>query len=348
MSFGDGVEKAEGFAKQAIDLMSSHHIPAAPPNYAVWYNYVSERFPDLKQALDQAIEGKAIFDGVRNEKLYETFVGNTQEGIFLQDAGEEMQEQVQQILRALDGASGEIDGVNSSIKTSLDKFASGTNGGGIESFVQNMLAETRRIQDSNAQLQTKLNESSEKITELQDNLKKAEVETYTDALTGIANRRKFDVTLIAEIATARERSSSLCLAVVDIDHFKKFNDAYGHQVGDQVLKLVARALHENVKGSDLAARYGGEEFALILPNTSIDDAYNLLETIRETIGSRHIKNKQKAMDYGSVTLSLGLAIYNAEEAASDFIERADFALYHAKSSGRNKTMREEDVGKKPA
>lgn len=348
MSFGDGVEKAEGFAKQAINLMSSHHIPAAPPNYAVWYNYVSQRFPDLKQALDQAIEGNAVFDGAQNEHLYETFVGNTQESILLQDAGEEMQEQVQHILHALDGASGEIEGVNSSIKTSLDKFASDSNAGGIENFVQNMLMETRRIQDSNAHLQEKLNVSTEKINELQENLKKAEEETYTDALTGIANRRKFDVTLIAEIAAARERGSTLCLAVADIDLFKKFNDAYGHQVGDQVLKLVARALHENVKGSDLAARYGGEEFALILPNTSIEDAYNLVETIRETIGSRHIKNKQKDMDYGSVTLSLGLAIYKGEEAASDFIERADFALYRAKSSGRNMTMREEEAIKKPA
>jgi len=343
MGFGDGVEKAGVLAKRAIDLMNSHQVPAAPPNYAVWYSYVSERFPDLKKTLDQAIEGKATFDGGQNEKLYETFIGTMQEGLLLKDTGEEMQTQVQQVLQALGGAADEMAGVSTSIKTNLDGFSKDNGLVGIETFVQSMMAETRRIQESNAQLQDRLNKSSEKISELQENLKKAEEDTYTDALTGIGNRRKFDVTLIAEIANARERQTPLCLVVADIDRFKKFNDAYGHTVGDQVLKLVARALHENVKGSDLAARYGGEEFALVLPNTTMDDAFGLVETIRETIGSRHIKNKQKGMDYGSVTLSLGLAMYRGEEAASDFIERADNALYRAKSGGRNMTMREHEA-----
>ena len=343
MGFGDGVDKAGDYARRAIELMQSHDVPPAPPNYAIWYNYVSERFPDLKKTLDQMIDGREGFDGVRNETLYDTFIGHNQEGTRLQDTGEEMQVQVHQLLKALGGASNDIAGFSTSIKSNLDDFAKDKSLGGIESFVQNMMIESRRIQESNAQLQTQLNQSSEKIQALQENLKKAEEETYTDALTGIANRKKFDVTLVAEMAAAKEKATPLCLVVGDIDHFKTFNDRYGHQVGDQVLKLVARALHDNVKGSDLAARYGGEEFALILPNTITENAYSLVESIRKAIGSRHITNKQKGADYGSVTLSLGLALYRDGEAASDFIERADNLLYKAKTSGRNRTLCEGDT-----
>jgi len=340
MGFGDGVEKAGGYARRAMDLMNSHDVPAAPPNFAVWYNYVSERFPDLKKTLDQAIEADAAFDGAHNEELYETFIGTRQEGILLQDAGDEVRAQVEEILGALGGASDEIEGAGSAIKGSLDSFLANKNISSIETFVQSMLAETRRIQETNSQLQDQLNESSEKISLLQENLKKAEAESYVDALTGIANRKKFDVALLAETTACSESNNSLSLVVADIDHFKKFNDAYGHQVGDQVLKLVASALHDNVKGGDLAARYGGEEFALILPNTELEDAYRLVETIRETIGTRRIRNKQKGLDFGSVTLSLGIASYRHGEPVCEFIERADNALYRAKSGGRNQTMRE--------
>ncbi|MEX0299947.1 MAG: GGDEF domain-containing protein, partial [Kordiimonas sp.] len=236
------------------------------------------------------------------------------------------------------GASGEIEGVSSTIKDNLNTFSNNGSVGGIEVFIQSMIMETKRFQKANEELQKKLEQSSEEIEFLQHNLVKAEKESYTDALTGIANRKKFDGKLTREMAKAENNGTSLCLAVGDIDFFKKFNDSYGHQVGDQVLRLVARSLHENVKGSDLAARYGGEEFALVLPNTEIDDAFKLVESIRTTIASRRIRNKKKDQDFGTVTLSLGIAQFKAGDVASDFLGRADAALYEAKNSGRNKTV----------
>ena len=343
MGFADGVEKASDYAKMALDLMDAKGVPAAPPNYTVWYNYVSDRFPDLKKKLDELIETDQAFDGNQNADLYDTFVGHGREGVLVQDTGEQMQEQAREILLALGGASEEIKGASSSIKKELNSFVSEQSLGGIEGFIQNMILETRRIQKTNDDLQAKLNQSSEKIQLLQENLQQAEEEIYTDALTGIANRKKFDVALLAEMAAAQKSGEPLCLVVGDIDEFKRFNDTYGHQVGDQVLKLVAHALHNNVKGSDLAVRYGGEEFALILPNTISENAYRLVETIRKAIGTKRIHNKQKDMDYGSVTLSLGLAQYRPDEAVSDFIERTDSALYRAKGEGRNRTVCEEGM-----
>jgi len=337
MGFGEGVEKAGDFARQAIELMNSYDVPPAPPNYEVWYSYVSERFPDLKTELDQIMSGNQEFDGSRNADLYQTFIGHTDEGVLVKETGDQVQFQVKELLQALAGASGDISGFGAAIKTSLESFVADKTTAGIETFVQTMILETRRVQASNSELQQQLSLSAEKINALQQNLIKAEQEGYTDSLTGIANRKKLDVTLSAEMAAARKKGTTLCFVVGDVDHFKKFNDTYGHTVGDQVLKLVARALHDNVKGSDLAARYGGEEFALVLPNTDIKNAFGLVEDIRETIGSKRIRNTQKGLDFGSVTLSLGLAQYQPGEAACTLIERADTALYKAKSNGRNRT-----------
>jgi len=339
MSFSDGIEKANTFAQQAMELMNNHDVPAAPPNYTVWYNYVSECYPDLKKALDKMIAEQKNFDGTMNAEIYEAFIGHAKDSALIQDTGEKMQGQAQMLLTAIAGASHEMNGVSSTIKNNLDSFSSKPAVGGIEVFIQSMILETKRFQKANEELQKKLEQSSEEIEFLQHNLVKAEKESYTDSLTGIANRKKFDTALMCQISKAEAQGTSLCLAVGDIDHFKQFNDSYGHQVGDQVLKLVGLALHDNVKGSDLAARYGGEEFALILPNTDTDDAFTLVETIRKDIASRHIRNKQKNKDYGSVTLSLGLAFYRPGDVASDLLGRADAALYKAKENGRNQTHR---------
>lgn len=339
MVFGEGTTKASALARQAIDLMDSHDIPAAPPNFTVWYNYVSERVPDLKKMLDQMIVEDKSFSGGVNSELYETFIGHSRESVLVQETGEKMQGQAEQMLTAIDSASGEIKGVSSSIKDSLETFSGEGSLSGVQAFVQSMMLETKRFQKINSDLQAQLEQSSEEIEFLQHNLQKAENESYTDSLTGIANRKKFDSTLTREVAKARSAGTNLCLAIGDIDHFKLFNDNYGHMVGDQVLKLVAQALHEHVKGGDLAARYGGEEFALILPNTSLDNGFALVETIREAIGTRRIRNKQKDKDFGNVTLSLGLALFREGEAASDLLERADAALYRAKHAGRNQTFK---------
>jgi len=341
MGFSDEKQAADQWAQKAMELMENHDIPAAPPNYEIWYSYVSERFPDLKVTLDQMIADKQPFEGHKNIELYEKFLGNTKESAAIHKAGTQMQDQLVTVMNALGGASEEISGHNIAIKDGIANFNSNPGAGGLEAFIQTMIAETREIQKTNADLQAKLDKSSGEIKSLQQNLIQAERETYSDGLTGIANRKKFDSALQHEMSEAEASGEPLCLVVCDIDFFKKFNDSYGHQVGDQVLKLVARSLHDNVKGGDLAARYGGEEFALILPKTKLQDAYALVEKIRIALASRTIRNRQKGLDYGTVTMSLGVSLYRSGETAMDLIGRADEALYAAKSAGRNQTMLEE-------
>ena len=161
----------------------------------------------------------------------------------------------------------------------------------------------------------------------------------TDSLTGLFNRKAFDERLALATADSLEGGGTLCLLLIDIDHFKRFNDTWGHQVGDQVLRLVGECLRMNVKGKDTAARYGGEELAIILPDTAIDDAVTLAEQIRKAIGSMNIVKKKSREAIGPVTVSIGAAQFRHGETPDDFVARADHALYAAKEAGRNRVNR---------
>jgi len=159
-----------------------------------------------------------------------------------------------------------------------------------------------------------------------------------DGLTGVANRRHFDETLTLEWRRAARSRSSLSLLMLDIDYFKAFNDAAGHQAGDDCLRRVAQSLRENLhRAADLVSRYGGEEFAILLPETDGEHAQVIAENLRERIESLDITHP--AAPLGHVTVSIGLeSVIPPRDGANvgEFVRCADAALYDAKRSGRNK------------
>ena len=161
-----------------------------------------------------------------------------------------------------------------------------------------------------------------------------------DGLTGLANRRFLDRHLAAEVADCSERGLAISVIMIDIDHFKAFNDAYGHLAGDKCLRQAADILREQIsRQSDLAARYGGEEFCLVLPNTDIVGATHLAETIRKRVEERAVPNEGGG-EKGIVTFSLGVCTALPSEATPprDLLKAADAALYEAKQRGRNRVV----------
>lgn len=162
----------------------------------------------------------------------------------------------------------------------------------------------------------------------------------SDGLTGIPNRRYFDETLEREWRRNRRLGKELALIMCDVDHFKKFNDLYGHQAGDECLRQVAQALSQQAdRGADTPARYGGEEFALILPETDIDGAAIVGERVREAVAALGIPHAESL--YGEVTVSLGIAAMIPDEnnRSEMLVMAADQALYRAKREGRNRVVR---------
>jgi diguanylate cyclase len=130
--------------------------------------------------------------------------------------------------------------------------------------------------------------------------------------------------------------------MTDIDHFKNFNDTWGHLTGDQVLRLVAMSLKQNVKGQDIAARYGGEEFAVILPNTVLRSALTVADHIRRAVMSKELMKRSTGQNLGRVTISLGCATARKGDTVQSLIARADACLYAAKRNGRNRVICETD------
>lgn len=176
------------------------------------------------------------------------------------------------------------------------------------------------------------------LRELSDTNRELEQQTLTDALTGIRNRKHFDKKYIAEVRRSRREQTELAIVMLDIDNFKKINDAHGHIVGDEVIKFVASALKQSLKRTtDDACRYGGEEFALILPNTDLKGATLVAERLREMIESEVIEFEDVQV---KVTISAGVcsSVMLANEDENALLEQADKALYEAKRAGRNQVI----------
>ena len=166
--------------------------------------------------------------------------------------------------------------------------------------------------------------------------KEAEIslQAHFDVLTGLPNRRNFDVVLLQETARSARYGSLLCLAMADIDLFKIVNDEFGHQAGDAVLKNIAGLMRKSLRRSDYIARWGGEEFTLLLPETQLDVSEMLLNRLRMRISNEVIPEIGRA-----VTLSFGVTAFGKSDSAGDLVKRVDQALYQSKQAGRDKVTK---------
>lgn len=199
-----------------------------------------------------------------------------------------------------------------------------------------------RLQQEMAEKNAELAEANSRLMattlELEEANRRLAMLATTDGLTGVANRRRFDEMLSVEWERACREGNSLALMIIDVDHFKLFNDTYGHQQGDECLKSVAGALQSALQGNgDFLGRYGGEEFVVLLPSTSIDDAATMGERLRAGVEALALPHRASPPG-GRVTISIGLVAAVPENplGAESFLAAADEALYRAKHEGRNR------------
>ena len=255
MQFTASDSQANEYAKRAFGLMEELNVPPIPQNYEIWFGYASDQMPKLNQTLDQIIAEKRGFTIDVSSEIYRRFFSTVENNEIINDTSLKIEQEVSGVLDILGTASDEFAGNQNTIKSNLQDFTSVDKPADFEEFIQGIVKETWKMQDTNEQLQSQLHKSSSEISTLRETLEETRKESLTDALTGIANRKMFDTFLSKMADEALLEEAPLSLVIADIDHFKKFNDTYGHQIGDQVLKLVAADLNNNVKGQDLAARY---------------------------------------------------------------------------------------------
>jgi diguanylate cyclase len=189
-----------------------------------------------------------------------------------------------------------------------------------------------RLADTNKATQERLASAERKLREQAQEIESHASEARTDALTLLPNRRAFDEELARRIAEANRLDGHLCAVMIDIDHFKHFNDQYGHPAGDEVLQAMGRVLGRAIRQMDLVARYGGDEFAALMPASSFEDAQCGARRIREVIENSGVHFGDRTLQ---VTASVGLAERLAGEDGLSLVKRADEALYASKKAGRN-------------
>jgi diguanylate cyclase len=345
MEFAEKLEQAEAYAKAAISLMSQYQVPPHPGNFSIWYTYASGTFPDLKRAIEILISNGKDFDEKVLADLRQRFFGLENESRALQQATQRIEASLGQVIEYLTSAGRETNNYSNTLQNFSNKITDNYKAGDIRAMLGEVMSETKNIVETNRLLEIRLDSSTQEIQQLRENLDEVKREAMTDALTGIANRKLFDLMLRESATQSMETGDKLCLAMIDIDFFKKFNDTYGHQMGDQVLKLVARTLVNSIKGQDTAARYGGEEFAVVFPKTPLRAAFSAGENIRGNVASKQVTNKRTGETMGQITLSVGIAEYRLGEPLGHLIQRADEALYLAKHSGRNQVKSEDDLAK---
>ena len=338
MFYTEDLTEAGSLAESAFEFMLRHGLQPVPDNFALCYCYMANSIPGLTREVKQLLAADRPLTEEIAEKLYcRHFRLDADVGDFA-STGERVSASVNQVIRSL-AESGARAG---EYRDKLDGL-SGQIGDGeqeIGASVRRILAETEQLAKRNKRLEAELSEASREIHQLQANLEEVAREAITDPLTGLANRKHFDAALQATAQAAKEKGEPFCLLMADVDHFKSFNDRFGHRVGDQVLKLVARSLNATLSGERISARFGGEEFAVILQGTELSEAVSRAQAFRRSLAEREVTDRKSGTNYGQVTISIGVARHRTEDTPSSLIGRADQALYEAKRSGRNRVVDE--------
>lgn len=336
--YHDDLHHAAELAHAAVTSMTRFGIPPTPINFTIWYEYHAGRDPALSRAIDTLLASKNPFTPDTTLQLYEEFLNPARMLRASRDTTEKLQRAMDELRTFVGAAEEDTRTYGEKLEDFSDKLDDQGHGPAFGSLVGAMLQETRSMQDRNQSLEERLAETTAEVQQLREHFEQARREALSDSLTGLANRKNFEQTLTLFAKAAQDSHEPLCLMLLDIDHFKTFNDRHGHQTGDTVLQLVARTLSDNVKGQDLAARYGGEEFALLLPRTRADQAVRLGDNIRALIATRKLVKRSSGEELGRITISAGVAEYRLGEALSSFVQRADAALYGAKHDGRNRVV----------
>jgi diguanylate cyclase len=257
-----------------------------------------------------------------------------------------MEVELTAVLATLDRVGKSASDYGTTLETASGQLAGKQGAEDLKQLINRVLTQTRAMAEQSRDVEHQLKESYVQIGQLREQLEVARSEAMTDALTGLANRKLFDATLRQTAMEAMETGQRLCLLLLDIDHFKKFNDSFGHHIGDQVLKLLATVLRESVKGQDTAVRYGGEEFAVVLPNTALEGAFTVAENIRRRIIGKELIDRKNGERLGRITISVGVGQFAPGEPLRELIERTDRALFAAKKGGRNRVVSEEELSKR--
>jgi diguanylate cyclase len=328
MSFEDDYQITSKFSEHTHDFLSSHLIAPTPVNYSVIYLYISNENEMLSAAIDKKLQQGKLITVNFIADLFKRYVSFSQqiENTVLAPFEETLSKTLEQISKQV---SNEDKAVNNLQK--LDKIlAKSKNNTAMDNIVNYLFNTINNTKAQHETLSKKLTITQKEINQLKDKLASSRQEALVDSLTGLLNRRGCDEKL-HKLDHADTHSS----LAIDIDHFKKVNDTFGHFIGDKVIQHIAKTIQSHIGEKDIAVRFGGEEFVVVIANTAIDEAQRIAEKIRVSISKMKLKQRDTNTYLPPISVSIGIAQNDNISEWNALFEQADNALYQAKSSGRN-------------
>jgi diguanylate cyclase len=341
-SYKDQPTKAAEYLRQALPLMSRNKVATDPNNYAIWYEYVAGQNSGLKEAIDEMIKKKTPFDPETSKALYKKHICN--------DSIESFESVRNNLLQLLSKTQDDVGQAGSTAAKASHQFSEQTKSLGdasdlseIKEIVSEIIAETTHLTEASSTLKQELDKTNSEIELLRSELEVVKEASITDALTGLLNRRAFDSELNNIIEVAEVYPQGVVLILMDLDHFKRVNDNFGHLVGDKVLRYTSALIKQHVEESHLVARYGGEEMAIIMPNTNRNKAIGVANKIRIALEKSRLQRKENGESIGQITISMGVAKLKPSDTFDSLVARADKCMYKAKDRGRNRVVDDSDL-----
>lgn len=338
MEYTDDYDISHEYATKALARLKKLEIPMTPSNFEVWYLYYSRQNAEIIEQIDQKIKDGSTITPEDCDNIHRTVLVDDKKDDIVRQAGDKITDtlthvtgMVKEVKESTQEYGKSLSGASTSLNDTQDVEE-------LKRILAEVTKDTERMIEQNKKLEQELDQSSTEMAVMQQDLDSIRKEAMTDGLTAISNRKAFDERIKYIKQKSDEEGNIFTLMMIDIDHFKSFNDTYGHQVGDQVLRLVAKTLTDGIKGKDFAARYGGEEFAILLPESNMMAGEVVGNALREAVAKKEVINRNTGHKLGRITMSVGVAQYNGQENIQGLIERADKALYKAKETGRNRVV----------
>lgn len=344
MLYTDTVERSTELLRQALPLMSRQAAALHPTSYALWYAYAAQRPVALRAEVDHHLARHGALDEAATEALFRRHLAQAADSAALAST-QRLTDGMSQLLVGMSDSAAQASDQTHHFGQTLQRMAAelGVDSGRATepATLDTLRHHTEQMRQAMAALQQRLADSQREIDTLRAEVQRARHESLQDALTGLANRRAFDQQAAAALAAALSApvDAQPALLMIDIDHFKRINDRYGHPFGDQVLKGLAQVLRTLVPAGALAARVGGEEFAVLLPGATAATATALAERLRQAIAHSRIRRKGPdgaATPGEHITVSVGVAPGAPGDNVDQLVDRADRALYASKAGGRDR------------
>ncbi len=343
-TYPESLEESGSYLRMTLKNISQYKLPYNPISYLLWYEYATGRNEQLNKDMERVIKENKPITMSTIQELFKNHIADHQV-VLAEKKAQKFQSILVEMTQYFSRSGSEIGAQANVLETCAMELNQSSSLEQITRITELIVLETKQIVESCRTLKSRLDSTVSENDTLSKEIEDVKQAVKTDMLTSLLNRRGFDRAmsqLLEKRITTRE---PLSVIMLDIDHFKQVNDTYGHLVGDNVLKMLSKLLKDCIKGQDVAARFGGEEFILALPQTIIEGAYTVAEQIRSNLQKIKWKIKDSGKSIGQISVSLGVALYRDGESIEAVIKRADAALYHAKNTGRNRTVTEFDLKK---